>query len=105
MLIFFMDAFRWYLVDGRQRRNGSRLLPIPAVGFAFGQFHLAGHRAVAQLGGTTLERTNGGFDQLPSCQATSTSKPPRARSPFTLPVGHALGSAGSSSISDFRFEI
>ena len=36
---------------------------------------------------------------LPSCQAISTSKPPRARKPLTLPVGQLVGSAGRSWIS------
>ena len=35
---------------------------------------------------------------LPSFQGMSTSKPPRARRPVTLPVGQAEGSAGSSSM-------
>ena len=34
-------------------------------------------------------------DSVPSVHARSTSKPPRARSPFTDPVGQALGRAGS----------
>ena len=35
----------------------------------------------------------------PPFHATSTSKPPRARSPVTDPAGHALGNAGRNSIS------
>ena len=35
----------------------------------------------------------------PSFQVMSTSTPPRARSPLTLPVAQAPGSAGSSRIS------
>jgi hypothetical protein len=36
---------------------------------------------------------------LPFFHSMSTSNPSRARSPVTLPVGHALGNAGKSSIS------
>src|SRR5271157_6562763 len=38
-------------------------------------------------------------DSVPSFHARSTSKPPRARRPFTEPVGQALGRAGSRWIS------
>jgi len=56
----------------------------------------------ANLAGRAAGTGNVAETSLPSALARSTSKPPRARKPLSLLVGHALGNAGSSSRSELH---